>query len=149
MAEFALVLTPLMAVLLGILQMGLVLNAYVTLTNASREGARAATIYVYDRTAATPTKATNDANREQAARNAVMSSMGMLSTSPPQFSTSDIVVTYSLPAGVTETDTRAGQYVTVALTYHLDLFIPLIGDLLPKDAGGRMPLGARVTMVIN
>lgn len=146
MAEFALVLTPLMAVLLGILQMGLVLNAYVTLTNASREGARTATIYVYDRS---QTKAANDGNREQAARNAVMSSMGMLSTSAPQFSTSDIAITYSLPAGVTETDTRVGQYVTVALTYHLDLFIPLIGDLLPKDAGGRMPLGARVTMVIN
>src|SRR5688500_8417839 len=57
MAEFALILTPLMVVLLGIMQMGFVMNAYVTLSNAAREGARSASVHLYDRN---QTKATND-----------------------------------------------------------------------------------------
>jgi Flp pilus assembly protein TadG len=159
LAEFALILTPLMAVLLGIMQMGLILNAYVTISNASREGARAATIYVYDRT---QTKANNDIARAESARATINQSMGMLSNSAPQFAnsstwtvsgstytTGDLQLSYSLPTGVTESDARTGQYVTVRMTYHLDLIIPLIGDLMPKDAGGRMPLTVQVTMVVN
>ena len=152
LAEFALVLTPLMLVLLGILQMGLILNAYVTISNATREGARAATVYLYDRT---QSKATNDANREQAARTALRQAMGILSTNPPQLATSDLVVSYpcdgaSPPPNCAPTsEPRSGQYVSVRTTYHLDILIPLIGELLPKDAGGRLAMTAQVTMVIN
>jgi hypothetical protein len=35
------------------------------------------------------------------------------------------------------------------MTYHLDLFLPVVGQLLPKDAAGRMPLTADATMVVN
>jgi Flp pilus assembly protein TadG len=146
LTEFALILTPLMLVLLGIIQMGLVLNAYVTLSNAAREGARTATVYLYDRNQG---KAANDTARQTAARSAVDSSMGLLKKTAPQFGSSDMVVTYSLPTGVIETDPRTGQYVKVRLTYHLDLVIPLISSVLPKDAGGRLPMVAEVTMVIN
>ena len=55
---------------------------------------------------------------------------------------------YSLPAGVTDSDTRAGQYAKVHGHYHLDLIIPLVADLLPLESG-RLPLDAEVTMVIN
>ena len=159
LVEFALVLTPLLMILLGILQMGIVLNAYVTISNAAREGARAATIYVYDRSLS---KAQNDYWRAEAARTALTTAMGALSRSAPAFSTSsswtssgstftngDLTVTYSLPAGTSETDARTGQYVAVNMTYHLDIVIPLIGNLLPKDANGRLPMGAQATMVVN
>ncbi len=59
------------------------------------------------------------------------------------------MVTYSLPSGVTESDPRTGQQVTVRVTYHQDLLIPLIAALLPRDAGGRLPIPGETTMVIN
>jgi Flp pilus assembly protein TadG len=159
MVEFALILTPLLLVLLGIMQMGLVLNAYVTITNAAREGGRSATVYLYDRT---KTKAQNDTARAEAARASLTSAMGMLATSAPQFAnsatwtasgstftTGDLVVSYELPGGATETDTRTGQNVRIQMTYHLDLIIPFIGAILPHDANGRLPMTADVTMVVN
>jgi Flp pilus assembly protein TadG len=146
MAEFALILTPLMVVLLGIMQMGFVMNAYVTLSNAAREGARSASVYLYDRTL---DKATNDANRLTVARSTIDSSMGLLKNTAPQFASSDMVLSYSLPSGVSENDPRTGQYVTIRLTYHLDLMIPLISSFMPKDSGGRLPMTSEVTMVIN
>ena len=152
MAEFALILTPLFLLLLGILQMGLVLSTYVTITNAAREGARTATIQLYDRNL---TKAQNDANRLAAAQSATTSTMGLLKKTAPQFDTAtDVVVSYALcdTGGtncVAESDTRTGQYVIVRVTYHQDLIIPLVGAVLPKDAGGRMPMTAEVTMVVN
>src|SRR5262245_52464709 len=44
MVEFGLVLLPLFFILLGIIQFGLIFNTYVTITNASREGARIGTV---------------------------------------------------------------------------------------------------------
>ena len=48
LVEFALVLMPLFVILLAIIQFGFIFNAYVTITNATREGARNGTVYVYD-----------------------------------------------------------------------------------------------------
>src|SRR5918992_1362442 len=118
LVEFAFVLTPLMLMLLGIIQMGLIFNAYVTVSNATREAARAATIYVYDRG---ETKAANDALRAAAARSAMVSSMGLLPTASPQLVSSDQTIAYSLPTGVSESDPRAGQHVTFHAHYHLDM----------------------------
>lgn len=146
LVEFALILTPLMLILLGIVQMGFVLNTYITISNAAREGGRAATIHVYDRTTS---KAGNDTARAAAARTAVLNAMGTLSRTAPQFSTSDLSITYATPAGVTESDVRAGQNVTIRMTYHLDLIVPFIAAVLPKDGTGRLPMGAEVTMAIN
>jgi Flp pilus assembly protein TadG len=159
LVEFALVLTPLFLVLLGIIQIGLLLNAYITISNASREGARSASIYLYDQTL---TPAQNDVARNEAARQAILAGMGGLATSAPEFASSstwsgsgdtytdgDLVVTYTVPAGVTAWDARKGEQFSVSLTYHLDLVIPLIGSILPHDANGRLPLGAQVTMVVN
>jgi TadE-like protein len=152
LAEFALILTPLMMVLLGIIQMGLVLSAYVTMSNAAREGARAATVYLYDRT---ESKLVNDTQRHDAAWSAATNGMGVLSKTAPQFSSSDFVVTYPCDGGTPPSgcgaanDPRSGQYVRVHMTYHLDLLLPIIGQLLPRDANGRMPLTADTTMVVN
>ena len=60
LVEFALLLPILMYILMGIMQFGLIFAVYLTLNNAVREGARWATIYVYDNS---QTQAQNDAAR--------------------------------------------------------------------------------------
>lgn len=159
LVEFALVLMPLFLILLGIIQFGFVFNSYVTLTNAAREGARIGTVYMYD---ASLSKAQNDLARNNAIRTALTNSMNLLSKTAPHFATSgtwsqsglvytngDLVVSYVVPAGVTDTDARVGQQLTVRSTYHQDLIIPLIAQLLPRDANGRLGLTSEVTMVVN
>ena len=146
LAEFALVLLPLSFLLLGIIQMGLIFNGYVTLANASREAAREASIYVYDRTLS---KSQNDTARAARARTTLKASLGLLPPTTPWISDADIVITYSLPTGIAESDPRRGQYVRIHTTYKMDMIVPLIAALLPKDGNGRMPLAAQTTMTIN
>ena len=159
LVEFSLVLMPLFFILLGIIQFGFIFNTYVTMTNAARDAARMGTIYEYDRTL---TKAANDLARNEAVKTAVLASMNLLGKTSPHFSTGgswsqsgttftngDLIVTYVLPSGVTQTEPRTGQQLTVHAVYHQDLVIPLIGELLAQDAGGRMRLTGEVTMVIN
>jgi Flp pilus assembly protein TadG len=159
LVEFALVLTPLLLILLGIIQFGFIFNTYVTLTNAAREAAREGTVYVYDRTLS---KAANDAARNEEMRTSLLASMNLLSKTSPQittsdtwtqsgttFTTGDLTIAYVLPGTVTESDPRTGQEITVRATYHQDLIIPLISILLPRDAGGRLVLTGEVTMVVN
>jgi Flp pilus assembly protein TadG len=163
LVEFALILAPLMLILLGIIQFGFIFNTYVTLANATREAAREGTIYLYDRTL---TKSQNDAARNTRIRTTLLGAMNGLGKTAPQFTTGstwvvstngttvtctngDLVVQYTLPATVTDSDPRSGWTVTVRATYHQDLVVPLIAALLPRDAGGRLVLGGDVTMVIN
>ena len=159
LVEFSLILFPLFLVLLGIIQFGFIFNTYVTMTNAARDAGRLGTVYVYDRSL---TKAQNDLVRNEAIKSQVIASMNMLGKTAPWFTSGstwtqsgstytngDIVITYSLPTGVTDVDARVGQRVMVRATYHQDLVIPLISALLPRDAGGRMQLVGEVTMVIN
>lgn len=159
LVEFALVMLPLFVILLGIIQFGFVFNAYVTMTNASREGARLGSVYVYD---AGLSKAQNDLARNNSIRASVLASMNLLAKTSPNFATSgtwtqsgltfsngDLVVTYVLPSGTTDTDARVGQQITVRATYHQDLVIPLIAQLLPRDANGRLGLTSETTMVAN
>jgi Flp pilus assembly protein TadG len=159
LVEFSLVLMPLFFILLGIIQFGFIFNTYVTMTNAARDAARLGTVYVYDRTVA---KSVNDAARNASIRTAVLNSMNMLAKTSPHFSTSgswsqsgqtftngDLVITYHLPTGVTASDTRVGEEITVKAVYHQDLVIPLVSTFLPQDAGGRLRLSGEVTMVLN
>jgi Flp pilus assembly protein TadG len=163
LVEFALIVTPLFMLLLGIIQFGFIFNSYVTLTNAARDAAREGTIYVYDRT---KTKDLNDAARNEQIRTSLLASMNLLSKTAPRFTNGttwtatsgtntktytngDLRVVYTLPAGDTETDPRTGQQITVTASYHQDLIIPLIAELLPRDSGGRLVLTGEVTMVVN
>ena len=56
---------------------------------------------------------------------------------------------YELPRASPTTTRATGYQMTVRATYHQDLLLPLISNLLPKDADGRLTLGGEVTMVIN
>ena len=46
-------------------------------------------------------------------------------------------------------DTREGCLMRVTLTYRSDIIVPLIGELLSTDSGGRFVQSATATMVIN
>jgi len=161
LVEFSLILFPLFFVLLGIIQFGFIFNTYVTMTNAARDAARMGTIYVYDRSSG-QTKATNDLLRNESVKTEVLASMNMLAKVSPYFATTgtwtqsgdtftngDLRITYVLPSGVTNSETRMGQQITVSATYHQDLIVPIISAFPPKDSNGRMTLIGEVTMVIN
>jgi hypothetical protein len=74
---------------------------------------------------------------------------GTWTQSGDTFTNGDLRVSYVLPTGITNSETRTGQQITVRATYHLDLIVPLISAFLPKDANGRMTLIGETTMVIN
>ena len=177
MVEFAAVLLPVLLLIAGIVQFGLLFGANVTLTNAAREAARAGTIYVYDYT---HTKAWNDAQRCGDAADAAMQAMGFLSTSSPHFTVSlsggacptttgdsqtngDLTISYCdhviTPDGdcpdPTDTDTTCGPdtrdacLLRVTLTYRSDVIVPFIGGLIGTDVNGRFAQTATATMVVN
>ena len=75
LVEFALLLPILMYILMGIMQFGLIFAVYLTLNNAVREGARWATIYVYDNN---QTQAQNDAARNDGMLDRVVDAKGIL-----------------------------------------------------------------------
>ena len=91
MVEFAAVLLPVLLIVVGIIQFGLLFGANVTLTNAAREAARAATIEPVDLTV---TRAANDLSRCTAALNAARQSFGIMNAAPPNFT-----ATSPCPAG--------------------------------------------------
>ena len=161
LVEFSLILFPLFFILLGIIQFGLIFNTYVTMTNAARDAARMGTIYVYTRESG-ETQATNDLTRNESIKTQVLAAMNMLGKVSPYFTTGstwtqsgstytngDLVISYVLPTGVTNSETRTGQEVTVRATYHQDLIVPIIPLFLPRDSNGRFTVIGEVTMVIN
>jgi Flp pilus assembly protein TadG len=101
MVEFATVLLPVLLIIAGIVQFGLLFGANVTLTNAAREAARAATIVHFDVTAS---RAVNDLNRCTAALDAAVQSFGLLTSTSPHF-----VVTDPCPGG-SATDLNGDGY---------------------------------------
>jgi hypothetical protein len=127
LVEFSLIFFPLFLILMAIIQFGFVFSTYVTMTNASRDAARMGTIYSYD---SSLSKVQNDLLRNESVRAAVK-------------------ITYVIPTGVLDTDSRIGQRLTVSATYHQDLVVPLISAFLPKDGGGRLSLTGVTTMVVN
>jgi TadE-like protein len=178
MVEFAAVLLPLLLIAVGIIQFGFLFGANVTLTNAAREAARAATISRFDVAAA---RATNDVNRCTAAVDAALQSFGLLEAGSPHFTAADpcpagadlngdgfhdrwingdITVTLcGSMATPTSPCPAAGAYcakddpvgclVQVSLTYRSDIIVPFMGALLPHDANGRFVQTAVTTMVVN
>ena len=165
MVEFAAVLLPIMLVVVGIIQFGLLFTAEVTLTNAAREGAREGTIYVY-LSGNGDTQTSNDTARCTAVLQATTATLGLLSNAPPHFTAvapctashridastwvnGDLRITYTQPSGVVTSDSRRGYRMTVRVTYRSDIIVPLIGPLLTTDANGRFVHAAEVAMVIN
>ena len=176
LVEFALILTPLIFLILAIIQFGFIFQAYITVANAVREGARDASLYVYD-TAMTQTQ--NDTCRNEMARGTMLGAMnGLVRTTPNLANTGthtcsagavptgtwtlttntatlivvsdgDLRITYELPETTVDNDPRSGWRMSVKANYHLNIIVPLVAALLPKDANGRFVVGAESTMVLN
>ncbi len=85
LVEFAFVLLPILLLIVGIVQFGLLFGANVTLKNAVREGTRAGTIYVYDHSITTDAKYKNDALRCGAIVTSATQAFGTLSSTSPHF----------------------------------------------------------------
>ena len=83
--EFAAVLLPLLMIIVGIIQFGLLFGANVSLTNAAREGARDGTVYLFSGT----DKLTNDKNRCTAVLQGAKSSFGLIAAASPYFVAAD------------------------------------------------------------
>lgn len=77
------VLLPVLLIVAGTVQFGLILGAHVSLTNATREAARAGTIYVYD---GSQSAAQNGAERCTEILTAGKQAFGLLSPTAPHFS---------------------------------------------------------------
>jgi len=39
--------------------------------------------------------------------------------------------------------------MTMRATYHLDVVVPIISNLIPRDSGGRVSIPAQVTVSLN
>lgn len=179
MVEFAAVLVPVLLIVVGIIQFGLLFGANVTLTNATREGTRAGTIYIYDRTHSGG-RAWNDAQRCGDIAEGAMQAFGILSTQSPHFSATlsggacptppgdgqtngDLTISYcdhvttpdapcpdpTDPDTVCLTQTREGCLLRVTITYRSDIIVPFLGNLLSVDANGRFVQSVTATMVVN
>ncbi|MGH2446039.1 MAG: TadE/TadG family type IV pilus assembly protein [Candidatus Limnocylindria bacterium] len=180
LVEFAAVLLPILFLIVGIIQFGLIFGANVTLTNAAREGARAATIAPYD---IASSRSSNDLNRCTDVVDAARQSFGIMNAAAPNFTVSrpctagsaadlngdglhdrwvngDLTVTLCESMATPTTpcptsgaycvdDDPAGCLVQVQLTYHSDIVVPFIGQVLSTDGGGRFVQSATATMVLN
>lgn len=91
LVEFAAVLLPILLIVVAIIQFGLIFSANVTLTNATREAARSATVARFDIAAS---RAVNDLDRCTSALDSATRAFGTLSASTPHF-----VATRPCPAG--------------------------------------------------
>ena len=132
-----------MLVLLGITQLGLIFNAYVTVANAAREGARAGSIWVADPNS----QGTNDsATARRTSDSVVNGSLGFLAPA-------DATTTVGYASGSTACKGTAGDprrkdwCVIVNVDYDLVLFIPFIADII--GSGNSITISAESQMVVN
>lgn len=166
--EFALIVPLLLFLVAGIIQFGLIFNAYVTLTNAVREGAREGSIHIFR---LDQSIAQNDSARHAAAMTAMVGAKGMLNmgtatsgttnfahgatwsgTGNGPYTNGDVTVTYSIPTGVTPSDARRGYDMLVEAFYHETLFVPLMDQVLPDDpakGGAWFRVPSRITIRVN
>lgn len=110
LVEFALLLPVLMYILMGIVQFGLIFNAYVTVNNAVREGARWGSIYVYDSTLSNascspdPGCKANDTARQNGMLDRLVAARGVLNIPATGSSNDSFDTGTSWTAGTVATD---------------------------------------------
>lgn len=102
LVEFAIVLPILLMLVMGIIQFGMMLNSYLAIENASREGARAGIV------------GSTDAEIETL----------IISTSP-SLNPADLTVILT----PSETNRRSGDTLTVTVTYNYKFNIPIISSI--------------------
>jgi Flp pilus assembly protein TadG len=135
LVEIALLLPILTMLLFGIIEVSIVLTAYVNLTNTAREGARAGS--VYQETSAL-TSQSDVAGMDGRRLSAI--STAMTPTISPAINTSLLTttVTYTPTTPLITNMYRAGDTMEVKLTYTHKLFFNLIGRSITLRATSSM-----------
>jgi Flp pilus assembly protein TadG len=163
LVEFSLVVVPFLFIILAIIQFAFVFQAWITLNSAVRDASREVSLYVYDTDS---TQSANDLVRNNQLRTQLLARFNGLTAAAPQFTTGttwttatagttitatngDLTLVYELPTTTEDNDPRQGWRMTVRATYHQDLVVPIISNLIPKDAGGRLRIPAEVSVVLN
>lgn len=125
MVEFALLLPLLSAILFGIIEISIVLTAYVGMTDSAREAARAGSIY--QETA--PLTALSDVAAMDSRRQQSVSSV-ITDTLSPIINTSLLTTTLSYtPTVPLESNLyRGGDTINVHMTYTHNLFFGMLGS---------------------
>lgn len=102
--ETALVLPLILMILLSIIEFGRIFNAYLVITNASREGARAAAVGASD----------------AEIMNRIINTAGTLNA-----------VAMKITVSPSTLNRIQGSQVTVMIDYGVDIITPLIGGIIP------------------
>jgi len=125
MVEFALILPLLVAVLFGIIELGILINVYVGMTNSAREAARAGSVYQES----APLLTTADATAADTRRLQYISQVITSTISPMINPVTDLNVTVSYtPTTALDTNLyRAGDTVSVQLRHDHQLFFGMLG----------------------
>lgn len=119
MVELALVLPLVLLVLFGIMEFGLVFQAYLTVNHVAREGARLAAV---------------------GGTNAAINSL--ITANAAGLTLADLTVTITPSSEASRT---AGTMVTVRVDYRFRLIVPLISDI----TGATIPMAAALSMRIE
>jgi hypothetical protein len=136
LVEFALVLIIIVIpVTFMLIETSVILYKYVALTNASREGARAGSIYMYTG-GNPPSEALPDAGRSAKVVDAVQGTLGLLIDSPPDCNNTSATTTCQMAYGPSTSPftytafLRSTDLLTVTLTHtHSFLFGALGGEI--------------------
>ena len=156
-------MVPFLFLILAIVQFAFVFQAWITLNSAVRDAGREVSLYVYDTNS---TQAANDLIRNNQLKSLLLARFNGLTSAAPQFTTGttwttatsgttitatngDLTIVYELPTTTEDNDPRQGWRMTVRATYHQELVVPIVSNLIPKDAGGRLRIPAEVSVVIN
>ena len=102
LVEFAIILPILLLLVMGILQFGMILNSYLTIENASREGARAGIVGSSD------TEIQN-----------------LIISTSPSLDPKNLIVSIT----PTEANRKSGDTIIVKVTYNYNLIVPIISSL--------------------
>ena len=125
LVEFALIAPLLVAVIFGIVELAILFNCYISVTNTAREAARAGSIYQETTAIVTSSDATAaDTRRKQYITQIITDTI-----SPVIDPVTDVTVTVSYNPATADTQNlyRAGDAVAVQLAYTHQLFFGLLG----------------------
>lgn len=164
MVEVALVTPMLLTLALGIVEFGFLFSAYVQVSNAAREGARAGSRYVYLFTGSADEQAKNDEQRGWGTAfnsstyawygrcpvvTAVRQELSGLPSSGFNAGTyaapSDLVITYPDTGGAFSSGPRWVDHIVVRVTYHYRM--PILSSMLPVPL--QVDLVSQTTMALQ
>jgi Flp pilus assembly protein TadG len=125
LVEFALILPLLVAVLFGIIELGLLLNTYIGLTNSAREAARAGSIYQVT----TPLVTASDATVADSQRLLYISQVitDTLNPTIDPVTELNVNVSYTPSTPLATNLYRSGDTVSVQLSHTHQLFFGILG----------------------